>query len=248
MGRGGLNFNVDLRENSCITSHRKRRARRRPPSAAVYNNLQPFTKVWKEEKRSWVQREGWLRDFGLKNRRLNQTRSRAKNYKTPYAAIRAVTKLTLSHLEFFFFSPMCVCVCVHQCDSGSPATTAATPLLSINVRFDLSLGWPCKSDNRRCWDKDNVSLGEWREGASSQGDRSGSVPSSSSRTCIGTWVLTGIDLLRVRTVSTPTLLSILLLLFLFHLPAPVCVYIPPWTPLSPFCLSGCSNFNWWSSQ
>lgn len=41
MGVGGglLNFNADLRGNSCITSHRERR----PPSAAVYNNLQPFT-------------------------------------------------------------------------------------------------------------------------------------------------------------------------------------------------------------
>lgn len=38
--------------NSCITSHQELRAGRRPPSAGVYNNLQPFTqrrKAGKEE-------------------------------------------------------------------------------------------------------------------------------------------------------------------------------------------------------
>lgn len=46
MGRGGrlLNFNADLQGNRCITSHRERRAGRRPTPAAVSNNLQPFSR------------------------------------------------------------------------------------------------------------------------------------------------------------------------------------------------------------
>lgn len=125
-GRGGLKFNVDLRGNSCITSHRERRVRRRPPSAAVYNNLQPFTKSIerekkrkreKEEERKWEPREGWRRGFGLMNRHWNQTCKRAKNYKTPDAVIRAVTKANIRSTWIHFLSPgVCVCVCVYQCD------------------------------------------------------------------------------------------------------------------------------------
>lgn len=76
-----------------------------------------------------------------------------------------------------------------------------------------------------------------RGGSSSQGDRSGSLLSSSSRTCIGTWDLTAIDLLRVRTICTFSLLP--LLCFHIHLLAPVSViFLPVQLCILFFCQTG----------
>lgn len=114
-----------------------------------------------------------------------------------------------------------------------------------HVRFDLSLERPCKANNRRCWDKDNVCL----RGSSLQGDRSGSLCSSSSRTCIGTSDLTGIDLLRVRTVSLSPVCSLFGTSWISFTSWHLSVFLLLPQHLCFFSLCLCyTNLTLWSSQ
>lgn len=142
-GGGRLKFNVDLKGNSCITSHRKHRARRRPPSASVYNNPQPFTKVWKEREEKKTKEKADA-EIKLAKRPKKRQNSRCRDQRKQK-----------SSWIFFVFS-----VRRSGFVGGSPSTPATAPSLhhhytlpklpSCNVRFDLSLGRPCKTNNGRC--------------------------------------------------------------------------------------------------
>ena len=174
--KGGLNFNGDLRGNSCITSHRERErggAQPQQPFTIIHNRLPKYEKGEKDRTRAKSRGEWEVLAFRAdadiklaqepKPTKLHMVSSEEWPMPT-FSSFQYILCLSLykkkkdcvHQCDFPLFDPFCVC--------GSPATLAPAPpphpkVQGSNVRFDLSLGRPCKTDNGRCWDKDNVCAG-----------------------------------------------------------------------------------------